>query len=155
MRSCLASVSLEKNYITFEIKKLTDVKHFVKSGGYKLAATSVYQKAEIVWSLLLKMLAWLCLSERDHEMTLCFQFMESLSQHPLKIADWKRIIKVGKDLQDHLVQLPTYHRYFSTKSCPLVPHLNSPWTPPRMMTQPLLWAACSNTWPLFQTRNCS
>ena len=35
-----------------------------------------------------------------------------------------RITKVGKDIQNHLVQLSTYHQYFPTKPHPSVPHLN-------------------------------
>lgn len=34
--------------------------------------------------------------------------------------------KVGKHLQDHPVQPLTYHQYFPTKTCPLVPHLHVP-----------------------------
>jgi len=34
-----------------------------------------------------------------------------------------RITKVEKDLEDHLVQLSTYHQYFPTKPCSSV-HLN-------------------------------
>ena len=33
--------------------------------------------------------------------------------------------KVGKDLQDHAVQPPTYHQYFPTIPCPSVLHLNT------------------------------
>jgi len=35
-----------------------------------------------------------------------------------------RIMKAGKDLKDHPVQLCTYHHRFLTKPCPLVQHLN-------------------------------
>ena len=55
----------------------------------------------------------------------------------LKWTDIHRITKVGKDLQDHLVPLSTYHQYFPTERCPLVQHLNVSWTPPGMVTQPL------------------
>ena len=39
-----------------------------------------------------------------------------------------RITKVEKDLQDHLVQLSTYHQYSPSKLCPLVQHLTISWT---------------------------
>ena len=52
-----------------------------------------------------------------------------------------RITKAGKDLQDHSVQLSTYHQYFSTKPCPSVPQLNVSWTSPGTVTQSLPWAA--------------
>jgi len=42
------------------------------------------------------------------------------------ISENHRITKVGKDLQDHPVQLSTYHQYLHTKPYPLVPHLNVP-----------------------------
>ena len=51
----LSKCQLGKNYLSFKIKKPTEVQHFVKLRGYKLAASSVYQKVEIMW-LLLKML---------------------------------------------------------------------------------------------------
>ena len=35
-----------------------------------------------------------------------------------------RITKVRKDLQDHAVQLFTYHQYFPTEPCSLLQHLN-------------------------------
>lgn len=52
----LSKCQLGKSYLSFKIKKPTEVRHFVKLRGYKLAASSVYQKVEIMW-LLLKMLA--------------------------------------------------------------------------------------------------
>ena len=36
------------------------------------------------------------------------------------------------------------------KPCPKVPHLHVFWTPPRMVTPPRPWAACSSAWQLFQ-----
>lgn len=42
----------------------------------------------------------------------------------LLMAPGHRITKVGKYLQNHLFQPPTYHQYFPTKPCPLVQYLN-------------------------------
>jgi len=36
------------------------------------------------------------------------------------------------------------------KPCPKVQYLHFFWTPPRMLTPPPPWAACSDSWPLFQ-----
>jgi len=55
--------------------------------------------------------------------------------------------KVGKDLQDHPVQLSTYHQYFPSKTVS-VQHLNISWTPPEAVTPLPPWAACSSSWPL-------
>ena len=60
-----------------------------------------------------------------------------------------RITKVGKDLQDHPIQLSTYHQYFPTDPCPLVQYLIISWAPPGTVTQPPPWAAHSSTWPLL------
>jgi len=51
----LGKCCLWKSYLHFNIKKPTEVHHFVNLRGHKLAVSSVYQKVEIMW-LLLKML---------------------------------------------------------------------------------------------------
>jgi len=46
-------------------------------------------------------------------LSLCFKNHKTISL-ALKWFENHRITKVGEDLQDHLVQLPTYHHYFPT-----------------------------------------
>ena len=53
-----------------------------------------------------------------------------------------RIIKVGKDLWDHLVQ-PSAHPQHAHWPRPSVPHLHVSWTPPGTVTPTPPWAACS------------
>jgi len=83
------------------------------------------------------------------------QTITFITQFPLPFSQKHRTSRVGKAFQNHLVQSPTYHQYFPTKPCPLVLHLNVSWTPPGMVTPPLLWAAHSSAWPLFGRRNVS
>jgi len=81
-------------------------------------------------------------------------FQKVLSAFGVYHTESNRIIKVGKDLQHHPIQPSTNHYYFSTNLCPSVQHLNISWAPLGMVTQPLPWAACSSTWPLFWRSFC-
>ena len=62
--------------------------------------------------------------------------------------------KIGKDLQDHPVQLSTYHQYFPTKPWSSAQHLNVSWTPPGTVTPPPPWAAHSSAWLCYQMFYC-
>ena len=83
----------------------------------------------------------------------CKCFIASLFLHSLAKSPNHWITKVGRDPQDHPVQLSTYHQYFPTKPCPLVQHLNISWTPPGMVIQLSPWAAHFSTWLPFQRWN--
>mgnify|MGYP001855584824 CR=1 FL=1 len=70
----------------------------------------------------------------------CVGLLTLLEHGPVlqKQSSNHRIIKVGKDLYDHLVQPPT-HPHHAHWPCPSVPHPRGSWTPPGTAIPPPLW----------------
>lgn len=74
-------------------------------------------KAILTFYSLLVVQAWMWTNQKWAETDLVSRIQDYDSTTFLQ--QFRRIIKVGQDLQDHLVQqLLTYHQYFPTKPCP-------------------------------------
>ena len=60
-----------------------------------------------------------------------------------------RIITVGKDLWDHLIQAQSVPTNTGHYPCPSVPHFHGSWALSGTVTPPPPWAGCATASPLF------